>query len=79
MKLSRYEQEVVITLNAEENTAQIYTAYPVWIRKMDRLCRQYPEIYKQVDEVKGISKTYECPKKYVSVRRPRTIDNKEIN
>lgn len=33
MKLSRYEQEVVINLNADEDEALVYTANPAWIRK----------------------------------------------
>ena len=32
---SKYEQEVTIGFNAAEGTAEIYTADPVWIRKMD--------------------------------------------
>ncbi len=37
MGLTRYEQEVLINFNAEEQTASIYTANPVWLRKMDKL------------------------------------------
>jgi len=36
MNLSRYEQEVVINFNADEDEATVYTANPVWIRKMDK-------------------------------------------
>ena len=41
--LSRYEQEVIINFNAEEDTATLYTANPAWIRKLDRLVEQNPE------------------------------------
>lgn len=44
MKLSRYEQEVVINLNADEDEATVYTANPMWIRKMDKLCKEFPEV-----------------------------------
>lgn len=44
MKLSRYEQEVVINFNADESEATIYTANLAWIRKMDKLCKEFPEV-----------------------------------
>ncbi len=39
MNLTRYEQEVVINLNAEEDVAIIYSSNPVWLRKMELLCK----------------------------------------
>ena len=44
MKLSRYEQEVVINFNADESEATVYTANPAWMRKMDKLCKEFPEV-----------------------------------
>ncbi len=44
MKLSRYKQEVVINLNADEDEATVYTANPAWIRKMDKLHKEFPDI-----------------------------------
>lgn len=35
--LSRYEQEVVIGFNFEEDTATLYTSNPQWTRKLDKL------------------------------------------
>lgn len=43
MGLSRYEQEVIINFNAEDGEASLYTANPVWIRKMDKILQQNPE------------------------------------
>lgn len=43
--LIRYEQEVTIGANAAEDTAELYTADPVWIRKLDKLVGQNPEQY----------------------------------
>ncbi len=67
MKLSKYEQEIVINFNAEEDSAVLYTANPKWIRKMDGLVKKNPQLFKLVrqDEV---SKTYEFPKKLVCIR-----------
>ena len=72
MGLSRYEQEVIINFNAEENEISLYTANPVWIRKMDKLIEQNPEQFRQgrVERVKGeiVSKEYFFPKRFVSIR-----------
>ena len=43
MSLTRYEQEVSINFNAAEDTADLYTANPVWIRRMDKLVEANPE------------------------------------
>lgn len=71
-KLSRYEQEVVIGFNAEEDIAELYTADPVWIRKLDKLVKQNPEQFKldREDKCQGeiVSKRYTFPKRFVSIR-----------
>ena len=67
MRLSRYEKETIILLNAAEDTASIYTADPVWKRKLDKLVEKNPQCYQCVraDEV---SKTYSMPKRFISLR-----------
>ena len=67
MRLSRYEKETIILLNAAEDTASIYTADPVWKRKLDILVEKNPQCYQCVksDEV---SKTYSMPKRFISLR-----------
>lgn len=62
MKLSRYEQEVVINLNADEDEATVYTANPMWIRKMDKLCKEFPEVIR-LKSWTEVSKTYVLLKK----------------
>lgn len=70
--LSKYEQEVVINFNAGEDTADLYTANPAWIRKMDKLVLQNPEQFKLIKEDKYqgeiIAKRYIFPKRFISVR-----------
>ena len=70
--LSRYEQEVIINFNAEEDTATLYTANPQWIRKLDRLVEQNPEqfgMYRQEKmDGRAVSKTYRFPKRFITVR-----------
>jgi hypothetical protein len=71
MKLSNLEKETIITFNAAENHAEIYTCEPKWINKMDKLCEQHPQsfkLYKQ-DE---FSKTYlAASKNAISIKVPR--------
>lgn len=63
--LSRYEQESIINFNAGDDTAELYTADPVWIRKLDKLVDANPEQFKLKDEQhyegEVISKTYTLP------------------
>ena len=74
MKLSRYEQEVVINFNADDEMATVYSANPAWIRKMDKLCKEFPDVFcaKRWTET---SKTYEVPKKYVRIGKPRELSS----
>ena len=70
--LSRYEQEVIINFNAEDDTATLYSANPVWIRKMDKLVKQNPEqfeMYRQ-EKLHGeiVSKAYKFPKEFITIR-----------
>lgn len=76
MKLSRYEQETIVNYNAGGLIATIYTRDRAVMRKLDALATDYPDIYKQRghDEV---SKTYSCPKAYVSYRKPRKLSDKQ--
>lgn len=67
MKLSKYEQEIVINFNAEEDTTILYTANPKWIRKMDGLVKKKPQLFSLVREDE-VSKTYQFPKKLVCIR-----------
>lgn len=72
MNLTRYEQEVVINLNADEDMATVYSANPAWIRKMDKLVQEFPEVFR-IKRQTEISKTYELPKKLVRIGKPREL------
>jgi len=69
MNLTRYEQEVVINFNADEDMATVYSANPAWIRKMDVLVKEFPGVF-HVKRQTEISKTYELPKKLVRIGKP---------
>ena len=67
MRLSRYEKETIILLNAAKDTASIYTADPVWKRKLDKLVEKNPQCYQGV-KADEVSKTYSMPKRFISLR-----------
>ena len=77
MKLSRYEQEVVINLNADEDEATVYTANPAWIRKMDKLCNEFPEVIR-LKSWTEVSKTYVLPKNLVRIGKPRILSEAQL-
>ena len=77
MKLSRYEQEVVINLNADEDEATVYTANPAWIRKMDKLCKEFPEVIR-LKSWTEVSKTYVLLKNLVRIGKPRILSEAQL-
>jgi len=72
-KLTRYEQETIINFNEEENMASVYTYNSSLIKKLDKCCVNFPELY-QLEKIDNygtyVSKTYIVPKRMVSVRVP---------
>lgn len=78
MELTRYEQEVVINFNADEDMATLYSANPAWIRKLDALVKEFPNVFR-IKRCTEVSKTYELPKKYVRIGKPREVSAKQRN
>lgn len=74
MNLTRYEQEVVINLNAEEDVATIYSSNPVWLRKMETLASEFPDVFLLIRQ-SGISKTYSFPKRLLRIGKPRELSS----
>lgn len=73
MKLSREEQEVHISFSAVEDNAVIYTSYPPWMRKLDKLASKNPASF-QCLKSDRVSRTYTMPKELISIRsRKRTL------
>lgn len=48
MAYTRAEQETSIVWDEEEKEAHIYTASPVSMRRLDRLCEEFPAEYRRV-------------------------------
>ena len=78
MNLTRYEQEVVINFNADEDMVTVYSANPSWIRKMDALVREFPAVFR-IKRQTDISKTYEVPKRLVRIGKPRELSSVQRN
>ena len=72
MKLTRYEKETIISFNAGDQIATVYTRDPAVMRKVDALVIEYPDTYKCIGETE-IDKTYSMPKSRISYRKPRRI------
>ena len=47
MNYTRAEQETSITWDEDEKLARIYTASPISMRKLDKLCAEYPADYQR--------------------------------
>ena len=68
---SRAEQETSIVFDEQDKTARIYTASPITIRKLDKLCKECPGAYTLVwEEVDGSAKRYSVPSKYIRYGKP---------
>lgn len=82
MAYMRSEQETTIVWDEEEKVARIWTASPVSIRKLDKLCAEYPAEYRRVwYETDGDGRTvaarYETGCKRVKFGRPASEARRE--
>jgi hypothetical protein len=66
--LTKYEQEVNITFNRDEQTAHLYSSDPIWIRRMDRLVADNPKDFKLEMET-STGKSYLFPKKFLRLAK----------
>lgn len=67
--LKNIERETIYNFNEEEKTATIYTCNKSLIRKMDGLCKNYPNDCK-IENQDEHSKTFIVPKKWIKPPRP---------
>lgn len=75
MAYMRCEQETSIVWDEEEKVARIYTCSPVSMRKLDKLCEDYPAEYQRVwedkdGEGKVVAARYQTGCKRVKFSRP---------
>lgn len=78
MALSLYEQETVITFNAEEDCMEIYTAYPPLMRQLSKR-KTYTKIKEDKMNGKIISMTFKADKKLLTLRasKPKSTMTEE--
>ena len=68
---TRAEMETSIVWDEDEKVAHIYTASPVTIRKLDKLCELCPDAYKCVwIEDGGKAKKYTVASRYIRFGKP---------
>lgn len=71
MGYTRQEMETTIVWDDAEKVAHIYAASPISMRKLDRLCEQFPDAYKRIwVENGGTAAKYECDVRYIRFGRP---------
>lgn len=68
MGLTRYEMETIITYNAEEGMAELYTRDKSVMNKIDKMVAKQPDVYKLLKE-DDWGKTYQFPKRLISFRQ----------
>ena len=74
MNITRLEQETIVNFNAAEDTASVYTADPVYMRKLDKL--REPASYKLVKQDKD-GKWYKMPKRLVRFATSRIMTDEQ--
>lgn len=81
--LTKAERETVISFDEASGWASMYTASPIMMRRMDKLCETAPENYKELvnrrTSVDGdcISKTYSFPKELIKLRPRKRVLSEE--
>ena len=61
MRLSKYEQETIISFNAGEKDAVIYTRDPAVMRQLEKLVKDFPQTF-HLDGQTDVDKTYSMAK-----------------
>ena len=49
--LNGSERETIICFSEDEETATLYTASPVWMRKLDRLSAEHSEFFREQEDL----------------------------
>ena len=76
MALSKEEQEFCINGDRTGDKIQMYCSDLTWITKMDKYVAKSPDLFKVVSETEW-GKTYEFPKKLLSIRSGFTTVSEE--
>ncbi len=82
MNYSKAEQETTVVWDEEQKVARIYTASPISMRKLDKLCEGCPDEYRQTwtetdKNGRVTAAKYEVAAKYVKFAKPASEAKKE--
>jgi len=77
IKLTMDEQELTLTTTRTSDTIDVYTSDRVYMRKLDKLCNDYPDAYTLVwtdtqatEEGTPIGKRYQFSKRFLKFGKP---------
>lgn len=73
---TREEQETIINFDESTDRSTVYTHSAAMIRKLDQYCETHPNEYQLINQDE-FSRTYEIPKKYISIRKPNKISEEQ--
>lgn len=65
------EQEIHLNSSRDQDTIQFYCSDTTWITKMDKKVKNAPHLFKVIAE-NEVSKTYEFPKRLLTIRNSIT-------
>lgn len=79
MKLSRYEQETIISYNEDEKTASVYTHNAALQRRLAAIAEERPEECKLIRTMHDSQAVeYQVPKRWVKVRPNRILTEEQL-
>ena len=73
----RDERETIILIFPTQEHAEISTNDPVYIRRLDKLSRDYPEAYQCIEVTPYGEKAYRTPKGFISFKKPQSSAQQE--
>jgi len=80
--LTGYERVTTFNFNEEDKEASIYTYNKDLMKKLDKYCQEFPNLYKLTNTDKYgkyIAKTYSVPKEMICVKFPTDVIEKQNN
>jgi hypothetical protein len=69
-KLTMEEQETIVNFCRADSIAEVYTHEPAWIRRLDRIAKEFPGECTFREENGFGGRTYDIPKRLVTIKMP---------
>ena len=76
MRIPKEEQETIINFNAKDKMATVYTRDPTFMKQMDKLVGEYPDVFR-CKSVSEVDRVYEVPAGSVTFRKPRKLSDEQ--